>query len=149
MRAVVQRVREAQVDAFGSTVGRIGQGLLVLVGCEEGDGEEDARWLSAKLTGLRIFDDEAGVMNRSVRDVGGEILAVSQFTLFALVKKGNRPSWNRAARPEVAQPQFEYFLHCLEIELGRPIQAGIFGANMQVSLINDGPVTLLIDTKAR
>ena len=88
-------------------------------------------------------------MNRSVRDVGGEILAVSQFTLFASVKKGNRPSWNRAARPEVAQPQFEYFLHCLEIELGRPIQAGIFGANMQVSLINDGPVTLLIDTKAR
>lgn len=149
MRVVVQRVREAQVEVLGQIVGRIGQGLLVLVGCEERDGEEDARWLSAKLAGLRIFDDAAGIMNLSVRDVGGEILAVSQFTLFASVRKGNRPSWSRAARPEVARPQFEAFVRQLEADLGRPVPTGVFGADMQVSLLNDGPVTLLIDSKER
>ena len=147
MRVVVQRVRLAQVEVAGEVVGRIGQGLLVLAGCEDSDSEEDARWLSAKLTGLRIFDDEAGVMNRSVRDVGGDILAVSQFTLFASVKKGNRPSWSGAARPELARPQFERFVRRLEADLGRLVQTGIFGADMQVHLVNDGPVTLLIDSK--
>lgn len=149
MRIVVQRVREAQVEVSGKIVGRIGRGLLVLAGCEEGDGEEDVRWLASKLTSLRIFDDEAGIMNLSVRDIDGEILVISQFTLFASVRKGNRPSWKRAARPETARPQFEDFLRRLAADLGRPIQTGVFGADMQVSLLNDGPVTLLIDSKER
>lgn len=149
MRIVVQRVREAQVEVSGKIVGRIGRGLLVLAGCEEGDGEEDVRWLASKLASLRIFDDEAGIMNLSVRDIDGEILVISQFTLFASVRKGNRPSWKRAARPETARPQFEDFLRRLAADLGRPIQTGVFGADMQVSLLNDGPVTLLIDSKER
>lgn len=149
MRVVVQRVREAQVAVHGEIVGRIGKGLLVFVGCEDGDGEEESGWLSAKLTRLRIFDDEAGVMNRSVREIKGEILAVSQFTLFASVRKGNRPSWSRAARSEVAAPQFQSFVRRLEADLGRPVHTGRFGADMQVSLLNDGPVTLVIDTKER
>ena len=142
MRVVVQRVVSARVEVGGETVGAIGAGLLVLAGFEEGDGDADLAWLSAKLCRLRIFDDAAGVMNRSVVDSGGEILAVSQFTLFASVKKGNRPSWSRAARPEVSRPLFERFVRQLESDLGRPVPTGVFGADMQVHLVNDGPVTL-------
>ena len=147
MRIVVQRVRSARVEVSGEIVGAIGQGLLVLVGVEEADGDADVQWLSTKLTGLRIFDDEAGVMNRSVIDVGGDVLAVSQFTLFASVKKGNRPSWSRAARADISRPLFERFVHQLEQVLGHPVPTGVFGADMQVHLVNDGPVTLFIDSK--
>ena len=147
MRVIVQRVRQASVEVGGAVVGAIGHGMLVLVGVEDSDGEDDVRWLSAKLTGLRIFDDEAGVMNRSVADIGGEILAVSQFTLFASVRKGNRPSWSRAARPEVSRPLFERFVRQLERDLGRAVPTGVFCADMQVGLVNDGPVTLFIDSK--
>ena len=147
MRALVQRVREARVDVDGSVVGAIGPGMLVLVGVEAADGEADIRWLSAKLAGLRIFDDEAGVMNRSIVDVGGEVLAVSQFTLFASVRKGNRPSWSRAAPGEISRPLFEQFVRQIEQDLGRSVPTGVFGAEMQVHLVNDGPVTLFIDTK--
>ena len=147
MRVVVQRVRSARVEVSGEIVGAIGQGLLVLVGVEEADGDADVQWLSTKLTGLRIFDDEAGVMNRSVIDVGGDVLAVSQFTLFASVKKGNRPSWSRAARADISRPLFERFVHQLEQVLGHPVPTGVFGADMQVHLVNDGPVTLFIDSK--
>jgi D-aminoacyl-tRNA deacylase len=147
MRLVVQRVRQAQVEVEGRVTGMIGPGLLLLVGVEEADGDADIRWLSSKLVGLRIFDDAAGVMNLSVSDVGGEILAVSQFTLFASVRKGNRPSWSRAARGEVSRPLFEQFVRQLEQDLGRPVPTGVFGADMQVTLVNDGPVTLFIDSK--
>ena len=147
MRVVVQRVVSARVEVGGETVGAIGAGLLVLAGFEEGDGDADLAWLSAKLCRLRIFDDAAGVMNRSVVDSGGEILAVSQFTLFASVKKGNRPSWSRAARPEVSRPLFERFVRQLELDLGRPVPTGVFGADMQVQLVNDGPVTIAIDSR--
>ena len=147
MRVVVQRVVSARVEVGGETVGAIGAGLLVLAGFEEGDGDADLAWLSAKLCRLRIFDDAAGVMNRSVVDSGGEILAVSQFTLFASVKKGNRPSWSRAARPEVSRPLFERFVRQLESDLGRPVPTGVFGADMQVHLVNDGPVTIAIDSR--
>ncbi len=143
----MQRVVSARVAVSGETVGAIGAGLLVLAGFEDGDGDADLAWLSAKLCRLRIFDDAAGVMNRSVVDCGGEILAVSQFTLFASVKKGNRPSWSRAARPELSQPLFERFVRQLERDLGRPVPTGVFGADMQVSLVNDGPVTIAIDSR--
>lgn len=147
MRALVQRVRVARVEVDGRVVGAIGPGMLVLVGVEDADGEADIGWLSAKLAGLRIFDDEAGVMNRSILDVGGDVLAVSQFTLFASVRKGNRPSWSRAARGEISRPLFEHFVRQLEQDLGRSVATGVFGADMQVHLVNDGPVTLFIDTK--
>ena len=147
MRALVQRVREARVDVDGRVVGAIGPGMLVLVGVEAADGDADIRWLSAKLAGLRIFADEAGVMNRSILDVGGEMLAVSQFTLFASVRKGNRPSWSRAAPGEISRPLFEQFVRQIELDLGRSVPTGVFGAEMQVHLVNDGPVTLFIDTK--
>jgi len=147
MRALVQRVREARVEVDGRVVGAIGPGMLVLVGVEAVDGEADIRWLSAKLAGLRIFDDEAGVMNRSIVDVGGEVLAVSQFTLFASVRKGNRPSWSRAAPGEISRPLFDQFVRQIEQDLGRAVPTGVFGAEMQVHLVNDGPVTLFIDTK--
>lgn len=147
MRVVVQRVVSARVEVGGEVVGAIGAGLLVLAGFEEGDGDADLAWLSAKLCRLRVFADAAGVMNRSVVDSGGEILAVSQFTLFASVKKGNRPSWSRAARPEVSRPLFERFVRQLELDLGRPVPTGVFGADMQVHLVNDGPVTIAIDSR--
>lgn len=147
MRVVVQRVVSARVEVGGKTVGAIGAGLLVLAGFEEDDGDADVAWLSAKLCRLRIFDDAAGVMNRSVVDSGGEILAVSQFTLFASIKKGNRPSWSRAARADVSQPLFERFVRQLELDLGRPVPTGVFGADMQVHLINDGPITIVIDSR--
>jgi len=148
MRVVVQRVASASVAVEGANVAAIGAGLMVLVGVEENDSDVDVAWLSAKLTKLRIFSDEAGVMNRSIVDVGGEVLAVSQFTLFASVKKGNRPSWSRAARADVSQPLFDRFVCQLEADLGRKVATGVFGADMQVQLLNDGPVTIFIDSHA-
>jgi len=147
MRSVIQRVSAAEVWVDGKITGKIGLGLLVLVGIEEGDGAEDIDWLSGKIVNLRIFDDEQGIMNKSVADVDGELLVVSQFTLHASTRKGNRPSYIHAAKPETAVPLYEKFLLQLETDLGRPVSAGIFGAMMKVSLLNDGPVTIVIDTK--
>ena len=147
MRVVVQRVGEARVDVAGETVGAIAAGLLVFAGFEESDGDGDLDWMAGKLVRLRIFADATGVMNRSVVDIGGEVLAVSQFTLFASTRKGNRPSWQRAAPPTVAQPLFERFVARLEGALGRPVPTGIFAADMQVHLANDGPRTLVIDSR--
>lgn len=149
MRTVIQRVQQASVMADGQPAGAIGQGLLVLLGIEEADTEADIEWLCQKIVNLRIFNDEDGVMNRSVLDIGGEILLVSQFTLFASTKKGNRPSYIRAARPDIAIPLYERTILQLTAGLGRSISTGVFGADMQVSLVNDGPVTILIDTKDR
>lgn len=149
MRVVIQRVSEASVVADGVPSGAIGAGLLVLVGIEDADGEEDVAWLSSKIVQLRIFNDDAGVMNRSLLDVGGELLLVSQFTLHAATKKGNRPSYIRASRPEKAVPLYESLIARLSSELGRPIATGVFGADMKVALVNDGPVTILIDSQAR
>ena len=149
MRVVVQRVSSASVAVGGQTVGVIGAGLLVLAGFAADDSDADLAWVSGKLVRLRIFDDETGAMNRSVADVGGEVLAVSQFTLFASVRKGNRPSWGRAAPPDVARPLFERFVRRLEEDLGRPVPTGVFGAEMEVRLINDGPVTVVIDSVER
>ena len=146
---VVQRVSRAKIRVNGRFKGQIGQGLVVLVGIEDADGEEDVRWLSGKLVRLRIFNDEQGLMNRSVQDIGGDILVVSQFTLFASTKKGNRPSFIRAAKPEKAIPVYEAFVRQLEQELGRPVLTGEFGAHMEIELVNDGPVTILIDTKQK
>lgn len=147
MIAVIQRVREAGVAIEGKKSASIGAGLLVLVGIEEADNAEDIEWLSAKIVNLRIFNDAEGVMNLSVKDVAGEIIAVSQFTLHASTRKGNRPSYILAAKPEIAIPLYEQFVEKLQQELGKPIQTGVFGADMQVSLTNDGPVTILINTK--
>ena len=147
MRAVVQRVVSARVEVDGQVVGAIGAGLLVLAGFEADDGDADLAWLSAKVCKLRIFDDAAGVMNRSVIDCAAEILAVSQFTLFASTRKGNRPSWGRAAPPQVAQPLFARFVSRLTADFGRPVPTGVFGADMRVHLINDGPVTITLDTR--
>ena len=148
MRVIVQRVRTAKVEVAGSVVGEIGPGLLVLAGMEAEDGDADLDWVCGKLVKLRIFSDAAGVMNCSVQDVGGEILAVSQFTLFASTKKGNRPSWGRAAPGPVSQPLFDRFVAKLSALLSKPVPTGVFGADMQVSLQNDGPVTLMIDSRA-
>ena len=142
MRVVVQRVSEASVTVDGQVSGQIGPGLLVLAGFEDADGEADLDWMAGKIVRLRIMADESGVMNRSVLEAGGEILAVSQFTLYASVKKGNRPSWSRAARGDVSQPLFERFVAKLAAELGKPVPTGVFGADMQVALVNDGPVTI-------
>ena len=131
----------------GETVGKIGPGLLVLAGFEEADDEADLAWMAGKIVRTRIMADDNGVMNRSVLDADGEILAVSQFTLFASLKKGNRPSWSRAARGDVSQPLFERFVARLSAELGKPVPTGIFGADMQVSLVNDGPVTIVVDSR--
>ena len=149
MRAVLQRVTQASVTISGRVTGAIGRGLLVLVAVEDADTTEDAVWLSGKIVRLRIFNDEQDVMNLSVQDLGGEILVVSQFTLFASTRKGNRPSYSRAAGPESAVPRYEAFLRQLAADLGRPLATGEFGADMQVALVNDGPVTILIDSKAR
>ena len=146
MRVVAQRVRSASVAVDGRIVSSIGAGLLLLVGVEATDGDADIDWLSGKICRLRVFDDEHGVMNRSVAEAGGEILAVSQFTLFASVKKGNRPSWSRAARQEVSQPRFDQLVRQLARDLGRSVPTGVFGADMQVSLVNDGPVTFFLDS---
>jgi D-aminoacyl-tRNA deacylase len=149
MRAVVQRVSEASVTIADETKAAISTGLLVLLGVEDADTAEDIEWLSGKLVRLRVFPDDQGLMNRSVQEVGGEILVVSQFTLHASTKKGNRPSYSRAARPEVAIPLYDAFVKKLAADLGKPVQTGEFGANMKVRLLNDGPVTLIMDTKAR
>ena len=147
MRVVIQRVRAAAVAVAGETVGKIGPGLLVLAGFEEADDEADLAWMAGKIVRTRIMADDNGVMNRSVLDTDGEILAVSQFTLFASLKKGNRPSWSRAARGDVSQPLFERFVARLSAELGKPVPTGIFSADMQVSLVNDGPVTIVVDSR--
>ncbi len=149
MRALVQRVREASVAVDGRVVGTTGPGLLVLAGIAGDDGDDDRDWLARKIVALRIFDDAAGTMNRSVVDVGGGILAVSQFTLFASTRKGNRPSWSAAAPPEVAAPRFDAFVATLSAALGKPVATGLFGAAMQVSLVNDGPVTIWLDSRQR
>ena len=147
MRTIIQRVAEASVAVDGQKVAKIESGLVVLAGFEDCDTEADLDWMAGKITRLRIFADADGVMNRSVQEVGGEILAVSQFTLYASVKKGNRPSWSRAARGEISQPLCERFVARLAAELGKPVQTGVFGADMRVSLVNDGPVTLAIDSR--
>ena len=147
MRVVIQRVLQASVSISGAVTAAIGPGLLILLGICEEDGAEDIEWLVKKISGLRIFDDENGVMNVDVRDAGGDALVVSQFTLMALTKKGNRPSYIRAARPEIAIPLYEQFCASLEAALGKPVPTGTFGADMQVALVNDGPVTICIDTK--
>ena len=149
MRGVIQRVNAAEVMIDGRTVGRIGPGLLVLVGVEEGDTSADADWVAEKTARMRIFADEAGKMNRSVVDIDGGLLVVSQFTLHAATQKGNRPSFLRAARPEEAVPLYERFLAALEREAGRPVARGVFAAAMEVSLVNDGPVTILLDSRRR
>ncbi len=149
MRALVQRVGEARVTVDGRLVATIGRGLLVLVGIATDDGDEDRLWLARKIVDLRIIDDDRGVMNRSVRDVDGEILAVSQFTLLGSTRKGNRPSWSAAASPEIAHVGFDAFVATLAANLGKPIPTGVFGAHMQVALINDGPVTLWLDSRTR
>jgi D-tyrosyl-tRNA(Tyr) deacylase len=147
MRAVIQRVLRASVEINTNRSASIGSGLMVLLGVEDADTREDIEWLSAKITNLRIFDDEQGVMNLSVKDVSGEILLVSQFTLHASTKKGNRPSYIRAGKPEVAIPLYESMIEQLQRDLGRLIQTGVFGADMKVELVNDGPVTIVMDTK--
>lgn len=149
MRVVIQRVSEASVMIEGKIYSQIEKGLLVLVGIEESDEKEDAEWLCGKISNLRVFADAEGVMNLSVKDISGEILVVSQFTLHASTKKGNRPSYIRAAKPEKAIPLYEYFVSALEKETERKVMAGVFGADMKVSLINDGPVTIVMDSKRR
>lgn len=147
MRAVIQRVTEASCRVEGNITGEITTGLLVLLGIEDADQQEDIEWLAAKLINLRIFSDEQGLMNRSLADTDGNILLISQFTLFAATKKGNRPGFTRAARPEKAIPLYEAMISQLSILLNKPVKTGIFGADMKISLLNDGPVTIIIDTK--
>ena len=149
MRAVIQRVKEAKVTIGESVKGAVGPGLVVLLAVEEADTAEDVEWLSGKIVRLRVFNDDNGVMNRSVQEVQGGILLISQFTLFASTKKGNRPSYSRSARPEIAIPLYEQFAARLTQDVGQAIQTGEFGAHMLVSLTNDGPVTIIIDSKMR
>jgi D-tyrosyl-tRNA(Tyr) deacylase len=149
MRAVIQRVSEASVSIGGHTRAAIQRGLVVLLAVEETDSAEDIEWLSGKIVRLRVFNDAAGVMNLSVQETGGDILLVSQFTLFASTKKGNRPSYSRSARPEIAVPLYEQFIARLTQDLGRPVLTGEFGADMLVRIANDGPVTILIDSRNR
>lgn len=149
MRALIQRVGSAEVRVQGEIRGSIGKGLLVFLGIEDADGPEDIQWLAAKIVNLRIFDDLQGVMNLSCLETGGEILLVSQFTLHASTRKGNRPSYIRASKPEKAIPLYESFISQLQKELGRPVATGEFGADMKVSLMNDGPVTIWIDTRQK
>ncbi len=149
MRSIIQRVSQASVVIQGAEKARIGPGLLLLLGIEPEDSEEDIVWLCKKIAALRIFSDEAGLMNLSVQDIAGEILVVSQFTLFASTKKGNRPSFTRSAKPDIAIPLYEKFVETLRLESARPVETGEFGADMKVSLLNDGPVTILMDSKNR
>lgn len=147
MRAVIQRVTQASVTVDGKITGKIRQGLLVLLGIEDADSMEDLTWLSAKIVNLRVFNDTAGVMNLSVKETGGDILLVSQFTLHASTKKGNRPSYIRASKPDIAIPMYEKMIAQLGSDLGKEVQTGIFGADMKVELLNDGPVTIVMDTQ--
>ena len=149
MRVVIQRVAEASVVIENKIVAKIQKGLLVLVGIEDADTQEDIDWLTAKVARLRVFGDENGVMNLSVQDIGGNVIVVSQFTLHAATKKGNRPSYIKASKPEIAVPLYENFVRKLESEIGKKIQTGEFGADMKVSLINDGPVTIIMDSKSK
>jgi D-tyrosyl-tRNA(Tyr) deacylase len=149
VRALVQRVLRASVEVDGRIVGAIDDGLLVLAGMAGDDTDVDRDWLARKIVALRIFDDDGGVMNRSLRESGGGVLAVSQFTLFASTRKGNRPSWSGAAPPDVAKPRFEAFVRALGAELGKPVATGVFGAMMRVALVNSGPVTIWLDSRAR
>ncbi|MBF2707963.1 D-aminoacyl-tRNA deacylase [Flavobacterium soyangense] len=147
MKSVIQRVSSASVTIDSKIVAKIQDGLLVLLGIEDADNQEDIDWLTSKIVNLRIFGDENEVMNLSVKDIDGEIIVVSQFTLHALTKKGNRPSYIKAAKPEIAIPLYENFTRQLEMEMGKKVQTGVFGADMKVALLNDGPVTILIDSK--
>lgn len=149
MRAVIQRVSEASVTIEGNVKSRIGSGLLVLLAVEDADTPEDIDWLSGKIARLRVFNDAEGVMNLSVTEAQGQVLVVSQFTLFASTRKGNRPSYTRSSRPEFAIPMYEKFVRALETALGQPVQTGEFGADMKVALLNDGPVTIIIDSKLK
>ena len=147
MKAVIQRVSQSSVTINAEIVAQIQQGLLVLVGIEDADNQEDINWLTSKIANLRIFADQNEVMNLSLKEIEGEMIIVSQFTLQALTKKGNRPSYIKASKPEIAIPLYEFFVQQMEIELGKKVQTGQFGADMKVSLVNDGPVTIIIDTK--
>ena len=147
MKAVIQRVSQSSVTINNEIVAQIQQGLLVLVGIEDADNQEDINWLTSKIANLRIFEDENEVMNLSLKDINGEMIVVSQFTLHAATKKGNRPSYIKASKPEIAIPLYESFVQQMEIELGKKVQTGQFGADMKVRLVNDGPVTIIIDTK--
>ena len=147
MKAVIQRVSSCSVNIDNQIVANIQKGLLVLIGFEDADNNEDSIWLTAKIANLRIFGDENDVMNLSLKDVGGDMIIVSQFTLHALTKKGNRPSYLKASKPEIAIPLYESFIQQMETELGKKVQSGQFGADMKVALLNDGPVTIIIDTK--
>ncbi len=147
MKAVIQRVSQASVTIGNEKVAAIGHGLLVLIGIEDADAQEDIDWLTAKIVQLRIFNDENGVMNHSVKDVNGDVIVVSQFTLHASTKKGNRPSYIKASKPDIAIPLYEAFVNSMEKSIGKKVQTGQFGADMKVSLVNDGPVTIIIDTK--
>ncbi|MEO1485132.1 MAG: D-aminoacyl-tRNA deacylase [Bacteroidota bacterium] len=149
MRAVIQRVKHASIKVDEKTVADIAEGFLVLLGIEVEDGDEDIQWLSKKISNLRVFGDDEGAMNHSLLDIDGEVIVVSQFTLHALTKKGNRPSFIKAARPEQAEPLYLDFVKALEQHLAKKVQTGVFGADMKVTLLNDGPVTILIDTKNR
>ena len=149
MRVVIQRVSEASVTVDGAVTGNINGGLLVLAGFENADKEEDITWMSNKMVNLRIFNDSQGVMNKSVLDTGGEIILISQFTLHAFTKKGNRPSYIKASKPEIAIPMYQALIKQLESDLGKHIETGVFGADMKVALLNDGPVTIIIDSKNR
>ncbi len=149
MRAVIQRVLEASVTIDGGMVSKIGPGLVILLGVEHGDEAEDVAWLSGKAARMRIFPDAEGKMNQSVLETGGEVIVVSQFTLHASTKKGNRPSFLRAAVPETSEPLYEAFCAAIEMEMGNPVGRGVFGADMKVALVNDGPVTIVIDSRAR
>lgn len=149
MRVVIQRVSEASVTIDGKVHAKIGKGLLVLVGIEDADGQDDIAWISSKMVQLRVFDDENGVPNISVKDIDSEIMLISQFTLHASTKKGNRPSYIRASKPVAAVPLYEKLIKQIENDLGKPIATGVFGADMQVGLLNDGPVTIIMDTKQR
>jgi D-aminoacyl-tRNA deacylase len=149
MRALIQRVNSASVEIEGRVHSSIGKGLLILLGIEHSDGQEDILWLSNKIAGLRVFDDENGVMNRSVKEINGSVMVVSQFTLHARIKKGFRPSYVDAAPPELSIPLYQQFVGQLETDLDKQVATGIFGAEMQITLVNDGPVTIMIDTKNR
>lgn len=149
MRTVIQRVTSCALNIDGQEYSRIGYGLLLLLSFEEADTAEDREWLCSKITGLRIFDDSQGVMDLDVRDIDGEIMVVSQFTLHASTRRGNRPSYSKAARPDIAKPAYESFIEELEVSLGRKVATGVFGAHMEINLVNDGPVTIFIDTKNR
>ena len=149
MRVLIQRVKRASVTVDGELVSEIGKGLLVFVGICDDDGKEDIEWLTKKISNIRLFDDENGVMNLSVQESGGEVLAVSQFTLMASTKKGNRPSYIKAAKPDISVPLYEQFCNEMEIAMNKAIKRGVFGADMKVDLLNDGPVTIFIDSKNR